>query len=100
MLVPPYLEAFVAVRRAHVALTAGNHAAAETYLLDALRWLPSSKAARIEIAVLLLADPSEAQQRRGLDYLAGIKLGKYEWPRVSAVLPDKFRNAFTTTSTR
>jgi hypothetical protein len=95
-LIPPYLGALVAVRRAHEAIAAGDRTAAETQLLDVLRLVPSSKSARIDIAVLLLADPSEKRQRRGLDYLAGIKLDKYAWQRVSAVLPDKFRGVFTT----
>jgi hypothetical protein len=158
-LIPPYLEAFIGLCRAQAAVTAGNPTAAEAHLLEVLRLVPSSKfaridiavllladssgaqqlrvldyltgikldkyelqrvsavsstaaeahllgvlrldpsskSARIDIAVLLLADPSEAQQLRGLDYLTGIKLDKYEWQRVSAVLPDKFRNAFTST---
>jgi len=97
-LIPPYLEAFVALRRAHADIAAKDRTAAEAQLLSVLQLVPSSKSARIDIAVLLLADPSEAQQRRGLNYLSGIKLDKYEWPRVSAVLPDKFRSAFTSTT--
>ena len=93
-LIGPYLEAFVALYRAKAAVAAGDRVVAEAQLLDVLRLFPSSKSARIEIAVLLLADPWEPQQRRGLDYLNGIMLGKYEWQRVSAVLPDKFRGAF------
>ncbi len=64
--------------------------------LEVLRAFPSSKSARIEIATLLLADPQEGQQLRGLDYLGGIELYKYEWQRVSAVLPERFRNRFET----
>jgi len=94
-LIPPYLNAFVALRRAEAAVAAGDRATAEARLLDVLRVFPSSKAARIEMAVLLLADPSEARQRRGLDYLGGITLGRYEWQRVSAVLPENFRGAFS-----
>ncbi|HMA74766.1 MAG TPA: hypothetical protein VKP67_25230 [Xanthobacteraceae bacterium] len=94
-LIPPYLDAFVALHRAKAAVAAGDRAASEARLLDVLHAFPSSKPARIEIAVLLLANPAEAQQRRGLGYLEGIKLGKYEWQRVSAVLPEKFRNAFS-----
>jgi hypothetical protein len=93
-LIPPYFEAFVSLRRAE-ASSATDHAAAEAELLDVLRLFPSSKSARIDLAALLLADPSETQQRRGLDYLAGIKLDKYEWQRISAVLPEKFRGAFS-----
>jgi hypothetical protein len=96
-LIAPYLDAFVALRRAEAAVAAGDRTAAEARLRDVLRLFPSSKAARIDMAVMLLADPSEAQQRRGLDYLAGITLGKSEWQRVSAVLPEKFRGAFTVT---
>ena len=94
-LIPPYLDAFVALRRAEAASAAGNRAASESRLLDVLRVFPSSKAARIDVAVLLLADPSDAQQRRGLAYLDGITLGKYQWKRVSDVLPEKFRGAFS-----
>jgi hypothetical protein len=97
-LTPRYLVAALALHRANVAVAAHDRATAEVRFLDALRLVPSSKAARIDIAVLLLSDPSEAQQRRGLDYLTGIKLGKYEWQRVSAVLPDKLRSAFTSTT--
>jgi hypothetical protein len=93
-LIPPYLEAFVGLRRAEAMIAAGDRAAAEARLLDALRVLPSSKAARIQMAVLLFADPSEARQQRGLDYLRGFTLDKYEWRRVSAALPEKFRSAF------
>jgi hypothetical protein len=99
-LIPPYLEAAVALTHGHRAVGAKDRTAAEAYYLDVLRLLPSSKAARLELAILLLAEPSEAQQRRGLDYLTGIKLDKHDWEKVSAVLPDKFRGAFTTTSKR
>jgi hypothetical protein len=93
-LITPYVKAFVALRRAEAAISARDRTVAEARLLDVLRLFPSSKSARVGIAVLLVADPSETQQRRGLDYLDGIKLNKYEWQRVSAVLPEKFRDAF------
>lgn len=96
-LVPPYLEAFVSLRRAEAAIGAQNRSAAEERLLDVLRLFPSSKFARLDIAVLLLGDPSEAQQRRGLDYLKGVTLDKHEWQKVSAVLPEKFRGFFSST---
>jgi hypothetical protein len=99
-LTPPYLEALVALRHGHEAIRAKDRAAAESHYLDVLQLIPSSKAARLELAILLLAEPSEARQRRGLDYLTGIQLDKHDWQRVSAVLPDKFRGAFTTTSKR
>jgi hypothetical protein len=98
-LIPPYLEAVAALTHGHRAVGAKDRTAADAYYLDVLRLVPSSKAA-LELAILLLAEPSEARQRRGLDYLAGIKLDKHDWQKVSAVLPDKFRGAFTTTSTR
>jgi hypothetical protein len=45
---------------------------------------------------MLLADPEKAQQERGLGYLGGIVLGKHEWKRVSAVLPERFKDQFET----
>jgi hypothetical protein len=97
-LITPYIEAMAALTHGHRAVGAKDRTAAEAYYLDVLRLVPSSKAARLELAILLLAEPSEARQRRGLDYLAGIKLDKHDWQRVGAVLPDKFRGAFTTST--
>jgi hypothetical protein len=94
VLVPPYLGAYASMRRAEAALEKGDRTAAETQYLDVLRAFPTSKSARIEIAVILLADPAETRQQRGLDYLAGIELDKYEWRRVSAVLPERFQDRF------
>jgi hypothetical protein len=85
----------VALHRAKAAIAAGDRAVSEARLLDVLRVFPSSEAARMEMAVMLLADPAEARQRRGLAYLDGIALDKYAWERVSAVLPTKFRSAFS-----
>jgi hypothetical protein len=99
-LIPPYFNAAVALTHGHWAVGAKDRTAAEAYYLDVLQLVPSSKAARLELAILLLAEPSEARQRRGLYYLTGIKLDKHDWEKVSAVLPDKFRGAFTTTSKR
>jgi hypothetical protein len=96
ILVPPYLGAYLTMRHAEGALAKGDRGAAQALFLDVLQAFPSSKSAHIEIAILLLADPAEAQQQRGLDYLNGINLDKYEWRRVSAVLPERFRNRFET----
>jgi|ERR1700678_1734881 hypothetical protein len=95
-LVPPYLGAYASMRRAGAALEKGDRVAAEVQFLDVLRAFPSSTSARIEIAIMLLADPAEARQQSGLDYLAGIKLDKYQWRRVSAVLPERFQDRFQT----
>jgi len=96
VLVPPYLGAYSSMRLAESALEKGDRAAAEAQLLDVLRAFPTSKSARIEIAIVLLADPAEARQQAGLDYLAGLKLDKYQWRRVSAVLPERFQDRFQT----
>jgi tetratricopeptide (TPR) repeat protein/dienelactone hydrolase len=95
ILIPPYLSAFIALRRGEAAIAAGNRAEAEARLEDAVRLVPSSKAARLEIAVVLLGDPSPAQQDRGLDYLVGLKLKTYEQQRVTAVLPERLRGSLT-----
>jgi hypothetical protein len=92
--VPPYLRAQNAMWRAEAALEKGDRGAAEVQLLDVLRAFPTSKPARIDLAVMLLADPDKAQQERGLGYLSGIVLDKREWRRVSAVLPERFRDQF------
>jgi hypothetical protein len=96
ILIPPYLGAFKALRHGEAAAAAGARAEAEASLGDALRLVPSSKAARIEIAVLLFADPSPARQDRALEYLEGVELDRYQWSRISAVLPERFRTVFTT----
>ena len=92
-LIPSYVQALVALHRAKMAIAAGDRAASEAGLLDVLRVFPSSEAARIEMAVLLLADPTEARQRRGLAYLDGLALDKYAWERITSVLPAKSRSA-------
>jgi hypothetical protein len=96
ILVPPYLGAYASMRLAESALEKGDRAAAETQFLNVLRAFPTSTSARIEIAIMLLADPVGARQQSGLDYLAGIKLDKYQWRRVSAVLPERFQDRFQT----
>ncbi len=96
IIVPPYLRAQNTLWRAEAALEKGDRAAAEVQLLDVLRTFPTSKAARIDIAVMLFADPDKAQQERGLGYLSGIALDKHEWRRVSAVLPERFKDLFQT----
>ncbi len=92
--IPPYLNAFIALRRAEAAAATGHRTEAEADLRDVLRLVPSSKAARIEIAVLLFTDPAPAQQQRGLEYLEGITLDGPQWSRVSAALPENLRGAF------
>jgi len=96
VLVPPYFGAYASMRRAEVALEKSDRAAAEAQYRDVLRAFPTSKSARMEMAIILLADPAEARQQRGLDYLAGIELDKYQWRRISAVLPARFQDRFQT----
>jgi hypothetical protein len=96
IIMPPYLRAQNAMWRAEAAIEKGDRGAAELQLLDVLSTFPTSKRARIDIAVMLLADPEKAHQERGLGYLGGIVLDKHEWKRVSAVLPERFKDQFET----
>jgi hypothetical protein len=95
-LAPPYLSAQFSMWRGEAALNKGDRAAAEAHYLEVLQAFPASKPARIEIAIALLGDSAEAQQQRGLAYLEGVELDKYEWRRVGAVLPARFRDQFHT----
>jgi hypothetical protein len=72
VLIPPFLGGYIHLQRASSARGAGDPEAAETQLLQVLQIFPTSKAARIDLAVMLLADPSEDEQTRGLDYLKGM----------------------------
>jgi hypothetical protein len=95
-LLPSYLNAFCAIRIAEAAHARGDRSLAESKLLEALRIVPSSKSARIELAVVLFENPATDVQRRGLGYLQGITLDKAEWRRIDAVLPSEFRDYFQT----
>jgi hypothetical protein len=97
IIIPPFLDAFVLMQRASSARKAGDPVIAEAQLVKVLQIFPTSKAARLDLAVMLLADPSDVQQLRGLDYLKGVTLDKYDWKRVSAVMPAKYLNLFSST---
>jgi hypothetical protein len=92
VLLPSYLHAFYAVRRAEAAQAQGDRALAERSLLEALRFVPSSKETRIELAIVLFQDPSEEVQRRGLDYLYGLTVDNQEWKSITAAVPKKLRD--------
>jgi hypothetical protein len=92
VLLPSYLQAFYAVRRAEAAQAQGDRALAERTFLQALQSVPSSKEARIELAILLFQDPADEVQRRGLEYLYGLTVDNQEWKSIEAALPIRLRN--------
>jgi hypothetical protein len=95
-LAPPYIHAQLTMWRADAALAKGDRPTAEADYRDVLRIFPTSRSVRLEMAILLLADRDVERQNEGLTYLEDMKLGKSEWARVSAVLPERFRGLFHT----
>src|SRR5262249_14730303 len=92
VLLPSYLHAFCSVRRAEAAQARGDRALAGCSFLEALHFVPSSKEARIGLAILLFQDPAEAAERRGLAYLDGVSVDNDEWNRIAAAVPKELRD--------
>lgn len=79
---------------------AGNYAAAEKDYAAVLAGMPRSRAAQIGMAHALFADGDTANDLQGMVLIADLELDKDEWRTLSAVIPEAYRDQFTTTEER
>jgi hypothetical protein len=94
---PPYFRAAVLLRHAETLADHGQDRRAVEFFTNALEVTPSSKRARIGLAVSYFRSPDADDHKKGLGTLEGLTLDKGEWRTLAAVMPAEYQHLFTAT---
>ena len=62
---------------------------------NALKIVPTSKRARVGLAVSYFRSPDKQDRKKAMAVLQGLTLDKHEWERLSAVMPPAYQRLFT-----
>jgi hypothetical protein len=92
---PPYYRAARLVQRAETLAARGQDKSAVDFFTNALEITPSSKRARLGIALSYFRSPDDEDHKKGLEALEGLALERSEWDKLSAVMPAEYRSLFT-----
>ena len=92
---PPYYRAAKLVERAETLAAHGQDKSAVDLFTNALEITPSSKRARLGIALSYFRSPDDEDHKKGLEALQGLSLEKDEWDKLSAVMPAQYRSLFS-----
>jgi cytochrome c-type biogenesis protein CcmH/NrfG len=92
---PPYYRAAKLVQRAETLAALGQDKSAVGFFTNALEITPSSRRARLGIALSYFRSPDDEDHKKGLEALQGLALEKDEWDKLSAVMPAAYRSLFT-----
>ena len=92
---PPYYRAASLLQRAETFAEHGQQKNAVEFFANALELTPSSKRARIGLAVSYFRSPDEEDHKKALEVLQGLTLEKDDWQKLAAVMPAEYRRFFT-----
>lgn len=95
-LVPTYIVAAKNLNAARSAYGSQDYDKALQLYREVLETIPSSSAARIGAAETIFVNGKD-DDALGLTLLKGVKLGKYEWERISKVMPTEYQWLFEKT---
>jgi hypothetical protein len=92
---PSYYRAATLLGRAETLAEHGQDKNAVKLYTSVLEIIPSSKRARIELAISYFRSPDEDDHKRALEALQGLTFDKDEWQKLTAVMPVTYRQLFT-----
>lgn len=93
-LVPTYIVASKNLNAAGKAYASQDYNEALKLYIKVLDTVPSSKTARIGAAETIFSNDKKDDDEFGLILLEEVKLDKYEWKRISKVIPTKYQGLF------
>jgi hypothetical protein len=95
-IVPGYFRAARLLRRSQHEIADGRLDAAKEHLEGVLKVVPTSKTARIELAIVTFRNPSPSEHLKALGYLEGLEIDKSDMERLRKAMPDEYQRFFTT----
>lgn len=95
-LVPQYFTSSINLKKGENFLNQRNYSEAIISLEKVVEQVPSSKKAKIFLAIAYFSNSDTEDDQNGIYYLQDITLYESDWNKVSAVMPKEYQELFNT----
>jgi thioredoxin-like negative regulator of GroEL len=91
---PPYYRAATLIKQADTLVKQGRDKDAVEFYAQVLDLVPTSKRARMGMAMAYFKSPQEEDRKKGLAAIKGLSFEDDEWKKLAAVMPPEYQRLY------